>query len=144
MDTTFHLSIPFIHKICFFTVIFLCFLKSLPSLAWMTTFWSQTAIFSNMDAAEPRDFTCRSTNTWQAGGFYSLSATAERVCSSQATVLYSINPLLVLTILSHSPGLLYSLLHLPSTSSSCDTLKTSITFMFNAQLHFEMPVNQEK
>lgn len=136
LDTSFHPYTSFIHKMCL-SPVSPCD-SSISSR--MTTSWSQMAILSNMAAAEPRDFAYKSTNTWQTGGFYSLSATAERVCSRQATI----NLLLVLTTLSHSPGLLYSLLCLPSTSSSCDTLKTSIAFMFNVQLQFEMPVNQEK
>lgn len=52
-DTSCHLFILSIHKICLFTVIFLCFLVSLPSLAWMTTFWNQTASFQTWTQKSP-------------------------------------------------------------------------------------------
>lgn len=65
-------------------------------LAWLATFWSQTATPLNMDAAgDSRNLAtscAASQDTQQIGGFYSLSVAPGRIHSREVTGPYTMVP----------------------------------------------------
>lgn len=69
---------------------------SLLYLAWLISFWSQTATLSNMDAAGDsgnlETTWAGSQDTQQIDGCYSLSVTPGRIYSTEFTVLYITMP----------------------------------------------------